>query len=117
MFSTITLTTHSKLHGIETPGARTMIRGLLVAAAIAAPIAVPIAAASIQAPRPSVISADDQCGDGWEWSKTAGTCIPAPTRTSTPPQGATYQCADGTYSYSKSSKGACSDHGGVDHAL
>jgi len=74
-------------------------------------------AATVTAPTSPVISADDQCGDGYEWSKTSGACIPVPTRASTPPQGATYQCVDGTYSFSKTSKGACSRHGGIDHPV
>jgi hypothetical protein len=73
------------------------------------------AAASISAPTSPVISADDQCGDGYEWSKTVGTCIPVPTRASTQPPGSTYQCVDGTSS--KTSQGACSRHGGIDHPL
>lgn len=76
----------------------------------------PIAAAII-APTSPVISADDLCGDGWEWSKTIGACIPVPTRAPTPPPGATYQCVDGTYSFSKTPKGACSHHSGIDHPV
>jgi hypothetical protein len=88
-----------------------MIGALLVAAAIAAPLA----AASIVAPTSPVISADGQCGDGYYWSKTVGACVPGEATGPTP--GATYQCADGTYSFSKASRGACSRHGGIDHAL
>ena len=33
------------------------------------------------------------------------------------PSGATFQCKDGTYSKARSAQGACSSHGGVDHAL
>lgn len=33
------------------------------------------------------------------------------------PKGATFQCKDGTYSTAKTAQGACSRHGGVDHAL
>lgn len=90
-----------------------MIRVLLVAAVITAPITAPIAAARISAPTSPVISADDQCGDGYELSKTVGSCIPVPTHAPTPPAGATYQCVDGTYSFSKTPRGACSHHGGV----
>jgi Protein of unknown function (DUF3761) len=72
----------------------------------------PIAAA-ITAPSSPVISLDDQCGDGWEWSKTVGRCIPVPTAAPTPPPGATFLCVDGDYSYAKTSQGACSRHGGI----
>jgi len=33
------------------------------------------------------------------------------------PANATFECKDGTYSTAKTSQGACSRHGGVDHAL
>lgn len=33
------------------------------------------------------------------------------------PANATFQCKDGTYSTAKTAQGACSRHGGVDHAL
>ena len=33
------------------------------------------------------------------------------------PAGATFQCKDGSYSKARSAQGACSSHGGVDHAL
>jgi hypothetical protein len=90
-----------------------MIRALLlVAAAITAPIAV-----AMTAPVSPVIAADDQCGDGYEWSNTIGRCIPVPTAATTAPPGATFQCADGDYSFSKTTQGACSRHGGIDHAL
>lgn len=73
-------------------------------APIAGPTILPIA---------PVIATDDECGDGWEWSKTANRCIPAPTAAATPPQGATFLCVDGEYSYAKTSRGACSRHGGI----
>ena len=38
---------------------------------------------------------------------------PAPTRTGQAPSGASAQCRDGTYSYSKHRGGTCSHHGGV----
>jgi hypothetical protein len=48
---------------------------------------------------------------------------PAPGRSASPapasgePSGATFQCKDGSYSKARSAQGACSSHGGVDHAL
>jgi hypothetical protein len=55
----------------------------------------------------------------------AAATSPAPTSsrsTSTAPaggapSGATFQCKDGSYSTAKTSQGACSRHGGVDHSL
>ena len=38
---------------------------------------------------------------------------PAHTRTGQVPDGATAQCADGSYSFSQSHRGTCSHHGGV----
>jgi hypothetical protein len=72
----------------------------------------PIAGATTL-PLAPVIATDDQCGDHWEWSKTADRCIPAPTAAPTAPPGATFRCADGDYSYAKTSRGACSRHGGI----
>jgi hypothetical protein len=44
-----------------------------------------------------------------------GEWVPSPTRTADgqPPAGATAQCRDGTYSFSKNRRGTCSHHGGV----
>jgi hypothetical protein len=98
-----------------------LLRAALIAAVIAT---VPIGwaatssaqapvAATTTAPTSPVISADDQCGDGSESSKTVGRCIPVPTAAPTAPPGATFPCADGDYSFSKTSHGACSRHGGI----
>ena len=98
-----------------------LFRATLVAAAIATAMvgwASPTNAQSpittaITAPSFPVISVDDECGDGWEWSKTVGRCIPVPAAASAPPPGATFLCVDGDYSYAKTSQGACSRHGGI----
>ena len=44
-------------------------------------------------------------------------CIPVPTAAPTAPAGATFLCGDGDYSYSKTSQGACSRHGGIKAAV
>jgi hypothetical protein len=61
--------------------------------------------------------ADDRCDDGYGWSKTINSCVPVPTAAPAAPPGATFQCNDGGYSYSKTSQGVCSRHGGIAHAL
>ena len=42
---------------------------------------------------------------------------PAHTATGAPPAGASAQCRDGSYSFSRSHRGTCSHHGGVAHWL
>lgn len=42
-----------------------------------------------------------------------GACVHDPVVASEPPPGATARCVDGTYSFSKHRRGACSNHGGV----
>jgi nitrogen fixation protein FixH len=39
--------------------------------------------------------------------------VKRPENCSSAPQGATAQCRDGTYSFSRSRRGTCSHHGGV----
>ena len=39
--------------------------------------------------------------------------IQSPTRYNNAPQGATAECWDGTYSFSRNRRGTCSHHGGV----
>jgi Protein of unknown function (DUF3761) len=48
-----------------------------------------------------------------EYRNVDGTCVPRPTQAAAPPPGATAQCYDGTYSFSKHRSGTCSHHGGV----
>src|SRR5713101_2286752 len=54
-------------------------------------------------------------------SRSAPTTTKSTARTRTAaggvPMGATFQCKDGSYSTAKTTTGACSRHGGVDHAL
>ena len=52
---------------------------------------------------------------GRGYLNSRGEWIPSPhrTRDGKPPAGATAQCRDGTYSFSRSRRGTCSWHGGV----
>lgn len=52
------------------------------------------------------------CGSGY-YENSRGRCVKRPTRSQKPPQGASAQCRDGTYSFSQSRRGTCSHHGGV----
>lgn len=42
---------------------------------------------------------------------------PAHTKSGAPPEGASAQCRDGSYSFSRNHRGTCSRHGGVAHWL
>ncbi|MEU2103500.1 DUF3761 domain-containing protein [Nocardia sp. NPDC019255] len=53
-----------------------------------------------------------KCG-GDTYRNSDGDCVPVPEHAATPPAGASAQCQDGTYSYSKHRRGTCSNHGGV----
>lgn len=58
-------------------------------------------------------------GDNYEHSRvkhyknSKGVKVQSPTYYDSPPEGATAECNDGTYSYSQSRRGTCSHHGGV----
>lgn len=72
----------------------------------------PVAAADttpVALPQPSQSTS---CTDG-TYTNSAGNTVCRPETSSTVPAGATAQCADGTYSFSQSSRGTCSHHGGV----
>lgn len=50
---------------------------------------------------------------GSTYENSAGARVPSPVRTDAPPVGATAQCRDGSYSFSRTRSGTCSGHGGV----
>jgi uncharacterized protein YraI len=52
---------------------------------------------------------------GRGYTNSAGEWVPSPRRTADgrPPAGASAQCRDETYSFSRSRRGTCSHHGGV----
>jgi Protein of unknown function (DUF3761) len=56
------------------------------------------------------------CANG-TYVNRAGDTVCRPQSGATPPAGATARCGDGTYSFSESSSGACSHHGGVAESL
>jgi hypothetical protein len=54
-----------------------------------------------------------KCTDTGTYVNSQGQTVKRPETCSSAPQGATAQCRDGTYSFSKSRSGTCSHHGGV----
>jgi uncharacterized protein YraI len=56
-------------------------------------------------------------GRGYTNSRGEWVQSPTVTRDGRPPAGATAQCRDGTYSFSRSRRGTCSHHGGVSRWL
>jgi len=53
------------------------------------------------------------CTNNGTYVNSKGQTVPRPENCSSHPRGATAQCRDGTYSFSKSRSGTCSHHGGV----
>jgi Protein of unknown function (DUF3761) len=53
------------------------------------------------------------CTDNGTYVNSKGQTVRRPENCSEPPEGATAQCRDGTYSFSRSRRGTCSHHGGV----
>jgi hypothetical protein len=71
-----------------------------------------------QNPQPSTNQQTQQqqkpkCSDNGTYTNSKGETVKRPENCSAAPQGATAQCADGTYSFSQSRRGTCSHHGGV----
>jgi hypothetical protein len=58
-------------------------------------------------------NAKPKCSDSGTYVNGQGQTVKRPENCSAAPQGATAQCADGTYSFSQSRKGTCSHHGGI----
>jgi Protein of unknown function (DUF3761) len=53
------------------------------------------------------------CADNGTYINSKGQTVKRPESCASAPQGATAQCRDGTYSFSRSRRGTCSHHGGV----
>ena len=53
------------------------------------------------------------CTNDGTYVNSNGQTVKRPENCSAPPDGATAQCRDGSYSFSRSRRGTCSHHGGV----
>src|SRR5437016_5551553 len=53
------------------------------------------------------------CIDNGTYQNKDDQTVPRPENCSTAPAGASAQCRDGSYSFSKNRRGTCSHHGGV----
>src|SRR4029077_11547670 len=53
------------------------------------------------------------CADSGTYVNSKGQTVKRPENCSGPPKGATAQCRDESYSFSRSRRGTCSHHGGV----
>jgi|SRR5882762_349796 len=53
------------------------------------------------------------CTNNGTYVNSEGQTVERPETCTGPPQGATAQCRDGSYSFSRSHRGTCSRHGGV----
>lgn len=62
---------------------------------------------------PDTNPAKPKCADNGTYVNSQGQTVKRPENCTTAPQGATAQCRDGAYSFSKSRRGTCSHHGGV----
>ena len=60
----------------------------------------------------SIAQAQPSCGPE-QYLNSSGNCVHRPEQAKRPPEGATAQCRDGTYSFSQHRQGTCSHHGGV----
>ncbi|PYV70985.1 MAG: hypothetical protein DMG97_17700 [Acidobacteria bacterium] len=70
----------------------------------------PTTSHAAQPPKPN-------CTDNGTYVNSKGQTVKRPETCASAPQGATAQCRDGTYSFSRSRRGTCSHHGGLAHWL
>jgi Protein of unknown function (DUF3761) len=54
-----------------------------------------------------------KCTETGTYVNSKGETVKRPESCSSAPEGATAQCRDGSYSFSRSHRGTCSHHGGV----
>lgn len=95
----------SGLTGTSKPAARRGALGTWL-------FAVVVGLGSVLAPPATAAPAVISCGVN-EYENSDHACIPRPEKAPAAPDGATAQCSDGTYSFSRHRSGTCSHHGGV----
>jgi hypothetical protein len=102
---------------------RRLLVALTAAVAFATVALVPVATAATPVQKSSKASskskaktekADKKESKGKTYTNKDGQKVKSPTKSTTPPKNASAKCKDGTYSFSKHSRGTCSGHGGVD---
>jgi uncharacterized protein DUF3761 len=94
------------------------VRRFVSILALATILLTALSAQSPQPPSPSQPAQQQQkpqskCTDNGTYTNSKGETVKRPENCSAAPQGATAQCRDGSYSFSRSRSGTCSHHGGV----
>lgn len=96
---------HSGLAGTRRPPARRVALATWLFAA-------GVGLVSVLAPQATAAPVLIACGAD-EYENVDHVCVPRPEQSPSAPDGATAQCKDGTYSFSRHRTGTCSHHGGV----
>jgi hypothetical protein len=89
-----------------------------LSALVLAALLIPVFAQTPQQPSPNQTAPQQQqattkCTNNGTYVNSKGETVKRPENCSAAPQGATAQCRDGSYSFSRSRSGTCSHHGGV----
>jgi hypothetical protein len=63
--------------------------------------------------KPRADQGKSNCTSNGTYVNSKGKTVQRPETCASAPQGATAQCRDGSYSFSRSHRGTCSHHGGV----
>jgi len=91
----------------------TVVRRFVLVLALASLLVPTFAQTAQQSTQNQQQQSKPKCTDNGTYVNGKGETVKRPENCSAAPQGATAQCADGTYSFSQSRKGTCSHHGGV----
>jgi Protein of unknown function (DUF3761) len=91
----------------------TVVRRFVLVLALASLLVPTFAQTAQQSTQNQQQQSKPKCTDNGTYVNSKGQTVKRPENCSAAPQGATAQCADGTYSFSQSRRGTCSHHGGV----